>query len=222
MQNEFSLDIPTECRRCGTCCRKGGPTLRLEDRPLVEAGALALRLLVTIRIGEIAREPESGRLVRVEAEMIKLKGAGSGWTCILFDEARNLCTDYDRRTAECRAMSCWDTSEIERIMKTSPLSRRDLLYDVAGVWDLVAAHERRCGLSGMDALSAAVRDGDEPAADELMAMIRYDRALRELLVEKGGDAQHLEFLFGRPLECLLDGFGLRLYQKDGRTEIAIM
>jgi Fe-S-cluster containining protein len=178
--------------------------------------------LVTIRKGEIVREPQSGCLIRAEEEMIKLKGAGTGWCCILFDEAHDRCTRYEHRPVQCRAMACWDTAEIEQVIKAPRLTRRDLLYDVAGVWDLVAAHERRCGLSGMDALSAAVRDGDEPAADELMAMIRYDRALREMLVEKGGDGQHLEFLFGRPVECLLDGFGLRLCQKDGRTEIAIM
>ena len=45
-----------ECRRCGTCCEKGGPALHGEDRPLVDRGQVPARCLFTIRAGEPVRD----------------------------------------------------------------------------------------------------------------------------------------------------------------------
>jgi len=211
------------CRRCGTCCEKGGPTLHDRDRPLVESGAVPLRMLVTIRKGEIVSEPESGRLLRSEAEMIKLKGVGGGWTCICFEAGPNRCTIYDHRPAQCRAMACWDTAEIRKVMATPKLCRRDLLAGVESLWDLIQDHERRCGLLRLHELSTAIREKDKEAAEnDLIEMLRYDRALRDVMVENGADAEHLEFLLGRPLDRLLHGFSLALRHEKGRTGIALV
>jgi Fe-S-cluster containining protein len=209
------------CRRCGTCCEKDGPTLHERDRPLVESGAIPLRLLVTLRKGEFVSEPESNRFLRTEEEMIKLKGVGSGWTCICFEAGPNRCTIYDRRPVQCRAMTCWDTAEIRKVMATPKLRRHDLLAGVEGLWELIEEHERRCGLLRLHELSTAFRGKDKEAAEnDLMEMLCYDRALREVLVENGAAAEHLEFLLGRPLDRLLHGFGLRLRHEKGRPGIA--
>lgn len=205
------------CRRCGTCCKKGGPTLHVQDRELVENGAIPLRLLVTIRKGEVVREPEGSRLLRADSEMIKLKGSGTGWTCILFDESENRCTGYDRRPAECRAMACWDPADIRRVMAAPRLCRRDLLSGVEGLWELIENHDQRCSVPQVALLSESILGGSEKAGGDLMEMIGYDVALRDLLVGKGTDPEHLDFLLGRPLDRLLDGFGLRLVRDGGRA-----
>lgn len=52
------------CRRCGTCCIKGGPSLHREDLPLVEEGRIRVQDLVCIRSGEMAYDPRRGAAVR--------------------------------------------------------------------------------------------------------------------------------------------------------------
>jgi hypothetical protein len=116
-------------------------------------------------------------------------------------------------------MACWDTAKIERIMKTPPLNRTDLLSGVEGLWDMICDHEKRCSLIRVNALSAAVGNGEKTAETELMQMRRYDKALRDLLVERGADAEHLDFLLGRPLDRLFGGFGLKLIQEKGRARL---
>lgn len=44
--------VRTHCRRCGTCCEKGGPALHTDDRMLIENGHIPARYLFTIREGE--------------------------------------------------------------------------------------------------------------------------------------------------------------------------
>jgi Fe-S-cluster containining protein len=215
--NPPSNESISDCRRCGTCCKKGGPTLHAQDRKLVENGAIPLRYLVTIRRGEIVRDPEGGNLIRADSEMIKLKGSGAGWTCILFDESENRCTEYDRRPTECRAMACWDTTDIRKAMASPRLCRRDLLSGVEGLWDLIEDHEQRCSVLQVALLSEPICGGSEKAGKDLMEMLGYDRALRDLLVGKGTDPDHLEFFLGRPLDRLLDGFGLRLVRDGGKV-----
>ncbi len=217
--NRSKPESPTACRRCGICCQKGGPTLQKEDRPLVERGKLPLKLLVTIRKGEIVRDPKSGSLMRTEEEMIKLKGSGADWCCILFDAVQDRCTRYEYRPVQCRAMACWDTAEIERVMKAPRLNREDLLSGIEGLWALVKDHARRCGLGVAGELSGAAGRGQEKAGARLMEMLRYDRALRELLQERGTDSEQLDFLLGRPLDRLLEGFGMRLVSNGGRVEV---
>jgi hypothetical protein len=40
------------CRRCGRCCRLGGPALHTADLPLILQGRLTPAELVTLRRGE--------------------------------------------------------------------------------------------------------------------------------------------------------------------------
>ena len=67
------------CSKCGTCCRKGGPSLHVEDGFLVTQGLIHTRHLYTIRRGELAHDPVRGGLVRVDTDIIKSKAAvGAG------------------------------------------------------------------------------------------------------------------------------------------------
>jgi Fe-S-cluster containining protein len=190
---------------CGTCCRNGGPSLHLEDRFLVERGFLHTRHLYTIRRGEPARDPIRGELVRVESEIIKIKGSGGRWACCFLDEEANRCRIYARRPLECRELACWDTSRIEQMYDRGRLSRRDLLAGIEGLWELIEDHERRCSY---DQIQNWQKAASGPQAGKARAQLAeaeaYDAELRKRIVARGRiEPAMLDFLLGRPLETIL-------------------
>ena len=205
----------TECKRCGTCCRAGGPALPHEDLELVQSGKLPLKALYTIRKGEMARDNVKGTLAAVESELIKVKGAGRTWRCCYYDEDTKGCAVYENRPLECRVLNCRDTAAIEAIYDKDRLTREDLLKDVPQLWDLVEEHEQRCGYRVLADLAARLKSGqDQMAVDDLVERVGYDANLRALITEKGQpDPALLDFLFGRPLIDTLPGFGLQAHRQ---------
>ncbi|MGE5257772.1 MAG: YkgJ family cysteine cluster protein [Hyphomicrobiales bacterium] len=195
----------SSCLRCGTCCRKGGPALHVEDRDLVVQGVIHTRHLYTIRKGELARDPASGDLIRVEGDIIKIKGRGDSWACRFLDEDANACRIYAHRPLECRHLECWDTSRFKQIYGTGRLSRKDLLADVQGLWELIEDHERRCDY---DRTHQRPKCPPGPGAAEInrvaAEITRYDAELRRLMVTQGGlEPEMLDFLLGRPVDTVL-------------------
>ena len=203
------------CKRCGTCCRSGGPTLHIEDRQLVEAGNIPLKDLFTIRAGEMAHDNVRDELIPVANDHIKIKGGGVSWTCCHYDESSKVCTIYEDRPLECRRLKCWDTVELEKIYGRDLLSRKDLLEGMEGIWDLVSDHHRRCSYEHARRLIKLINsDNSEEARRELLQMIQYDTEIRRLVAERGGPgAEMLEFLFGRPMSVTLKAEGLNLQPK---------
>ena len=143
------------CRRCGTCCQKGGPGLHLEDRSLVESGRIPAGCLFTIRRGELARDNVKETLVPLTEEIIKIKGHAGSWACLFYDSNNRGCGIYTHRPLECRALNCRDTRRIEQVYQTTRMTRRDLLSGVDGPWDLIEDHEQRCSYEGAGSTSQA-------------------------------------------------------------------
>ncbi|MGD8702110.1 MAG: YkgJ family cysteine cluster protein, partial [Desulfosarcina sp.] len=104
-----------QCRRCGVCCEKGGPSLHHEDRHLVDSGRIPARCLFTLRQGELARDNVKGVLAPLSAEIIKIKGQSGSWTCMFYDDETRGCGIYDHRPLECRALNCRDTRRIAKV-----------------------------------------------------------------------------------------------------------
>jgi Fe-S-cluster containining protein len=211
----------TECQRCGTCCKAGGPALHLEDMELVQSGKIPLKDLYTIRAGELARDNVKGTLAPVAAELIKIKGIGRTWTCWYYDEDSKGCTVYENRPLECRVLNCRDTAAIEAIYNQQRLTRKDLLKEIPHLWGLVEEHEKKCGYRVLAELADRLKAGpDQAAADSMVEMVGYDAHLRALIVEKERpDPALLDFLFGRSLADTLPGFGLQSHQKGGKLVI---
>lgn len=193
------------CSKCGTCCRKGGPSLHVEDRYLVERGFIHTRHLYTIRRGELARDPVLGELVRVDGDIIKIKGSHGRWACRFWDPGSNRCRIYAHRPLECRELECWDPSRIEQLYDRRRLSRRHLLSGIKGLWELVAEHDRRCShelIQGL--LKDTAGPGAENARQRLVEIGAYDAEFRRLMVARGRlEAAMLDFLLGRPVEQVL-------------------
>jgi Fe-S-cluster containining protein len=207
-----------ECRQCGTCCKKGGPAFHKEDRHLIESGVIHTRFLYTIRQGEMARDNVSGALVPVESDIIKIKGrGGTDWTCVFFDDDNHQCTIYANRPLECRALKCWDVRDIQSIYNFDRITRKDLIGDVEGLWDLVADHQQRCAYEIIGKLVSPAQKGNPDAIGSIVEIVQYDQKLRPLLVAQSGiDAQMLDFLFGRPLTETIHMFGFTVVEKEER------
>ena len=212
-------DIETlECKRCGTCCKKGGPCFHIEDKMLIEQGLILIKYLYTIREGESAYDNIKGHLTTVTSDLIKIKSQNNSLKCIFFDEKGNSCKIYDKRPVECRALKCWDTREIERIYFKSRLTRKDLVYSVEGLWNLIEEHQSRCSYDKIKHFSKAL-DGEKKneAIEGIYDILIYDDSIRELVVKKGKiDLENLNFLFGRPVVETIRMFGLKVEKKDGK------
>lgn len=114
------------CARCGECCKKGGPALHLEDLELVRSGKLATSNLITIRKGELAFNPLTGKIQSVSVELVKIKGAGRQWDCCYHDATAG-CTIYECRPQACRVLKCWDTRDVLTLVERNTLRRMDIL-----------------------------------------------------------------------------------------------
>jgi hypothetical protein len=183
---------------------------------------IGLRFLYTLREGELAMDNVTGRLFPLADDIIKIKGQGQGWTCVFFDAAAKGCQIYASRPAECRVLKCWDPGQLAAMYTHDRLTRRDLIAGVEGLWELVLDHSRRVSHDRIQHLlaTAGPRGLDVDADAALMAMVRYDLSLREVLVEKGKvTPDQLDFLFGRPLTRTLPPFGVTFTRSAGRLGI---
>lgn len=202
------------CRRCGTCCTKGGPALHIADRKLVDSGTIPLKHLMTIRQGEPAYDNVDQTLAPAVTDIIKIAGRRESVSaCVFYASTQNRCRIYDTRPCECEALKCWDTREIERIYGSQRLTRRHLLSGIEGLWELVQEHQTRCDYGTIAELAARVGQvpSDPEAEQQLLELMHYDDALREATVQRAGHtASMLTFLFGRPLRFTLQMFQLRV------------
>jgi len=198
----------TECKRCGTCCKKGGPSFHIEDRALIEDGFISAKFLYTIREGEPVRDDISERIVYAPSDIIKIKGQKNGWTCFFYDEIEKRCAVYEYRPLECKLLKCLDTRDIERVFGKNLLTRKDIISTVEGLWDLVIEHDQRCSYKKIRKLiDGSGKTKKVDLSGKVAELIEYDRIIRELVVKKGElDPELLDFLFGRPLSVTMKRF----------------
>jgi len=221
--NDQAVTSDRTCRRCGTCCRKGGPALHRQDSPLIEDGRIPAETLYTIRPGEPVQDNVAGRPSFADSDIIKIKGGGADWCCRFLETATNRCTIYDHRPVECRVLQCWDIRAIEALYERERLTRRDLLQGVEGLWDLIEDHERRCNYRRLRDLAGRLSGNSaeqKAALGDITEMVKYDESLRQLLVENGHTpAGMLDFLLGRPLTQTLPGFHIKVESSAKRIRL---
>lgn len=206
------------CKQCGTCCRKGGPALSREDLGLVRQGYIRHDQLLTIRQGEMGYNPATGRLEPVPVELLKIRGQGSGWTCLFFAEEGNGCTIYAHRPATCRILQCWEPEPLLATIYQNTLRRADLINPGDPILAEIERHEQACpGRVFTDLLAQA---GETENLARLSELVRADLAIREEVGQKTGISLELEcFLFGRPLFKQLAGSGIEYVEENGRIRL---
>ncbi|MBF0223919.1 MAG: YkgJ family cysteine cluster protein [Desulfobacterales bacterium] len=200
-----------ECRRCGICCKKGGPSLHKEDKYLLEQGKLLLKYIYTIRKGEPVFENVKGIITTALSDLIKIKSEKNSSTCIFYNEKIG-CSIYNIRPIECKALKCWDTLEIEKIYSKDRLERKDVLKPMKDIWELVNDHQNKCSYEKLNEFFKAGRNNKQffkneftiELNSEINDMINYDKNLREVIslrLEKWADK--LDFLLGRPMSVVI-------------------
>lgn len=213
----------THCRRCGTCCRKGGPGLHLGDQKLVDSGIIPLKDLLTFRQGEPVYDNVSDCIAPAVTDIIKIKSAdGNSSDCAFYNTDCKGCSIYADRPSECAALKCWDTRELEGMYNTRRLTRRHLLAKVEGLWDLVVHHQDRCDYTLVSELAERIRQkrDAEDAEKELLELIRFDQHLREVTLERMNLVPGmLDFLFGRPLSFTIKLFKLKIVKTDSGVRV---
>jgi Fe-S-cluster containining protein len=202
---------------------KGGPTLHEDDMTLFEKGILKKTDCYTLRKGEVVRHMDD-TLMALEQEMIKIKGQGEDWRCLFYDDHQKACAIYDQRPMECRALKCWDLTELNEAMAKPRLQRKHLIHPDDGLLKIVGAHEQRCAY---EALEAAVKELEGPeaenAVERILDLLHYDHQTRRLLIDKLNlDPKAMDFFFGRPLMTTIRMFGLCVTQQGESFFLAPM
>ena len=183
-----------ECKRCGTCCRKGGPALHKQDMSVLGKGLIQPHHLYTIRKGEPAYDPAADSIIFLPSEIIKVKGE----PCIFFSDRDKRCTIYNYRPIECRALKCWDTKAIERLFLKNLLSRGDLFQGAGSIMKLIAAYEESFSLELI--LNAS--------STHLSLLIEKDLQFRETVIKNYGiSPEVLPLVLGRAIREVVATLG---------------
>ncbi|MBU3948435.1 MAG: YkgJ family cysteine cluster protein [Proteobacteria bacterium] len=199
------IDNSTVCKRCGTCCKKGGPSFHIEDLSLIEEGNIPAKNLYTIRRGEPVYDNRIDKIIFAHSDIIKIKGQGNRWACFFYKEAENKCDIYQYRPLECRLLNCRDTREIEQIIAKGLLVRENIIGKIEGLWDMVREHDQRCSYKEItELIDRSGKQKSEYLWQNYSELIEYDNAIREIVVTKGGlESELLDFLFGRPVSLVI-------------------
>jgi len=202
--------------RCGTCCAAGGPALHGADLHRLKDGTISLADIYTIRAGEMARDNARDRLRVLAVEIVKVRSRKGDSACIFYDPEFKTCEIYESRPLECRAMACWDTSEIIAVYEKDRITRADILCRAKEVLELVRSHEKKCSYEKIGRLAERRTAGDLYAADELAELVAFDASVRSLVSSQFDYGKKiLDFLFGRPLHVTIPlQFGIKIESKS--------
>ncbi len=209
-----------QCKRCGTCCKKGGPILHREDIALMDNTTLSLENLITIRIGEQAYNPITDTVEPAECELIKIAGKGAQWECLFYENADSSCTIHSSRPLECRELECWNTGKIKAVIGQNCLSRSDLLGSDDPVREYMNLHEEKCSYREIHSLLSDISNNQsQDSIKTLTSLIQTDLLVRSKATALFQLSLQKElFLFGRPLFQAVHYPGL-LIRLEGSTVV---
>lgn len=207
----------TTCKKCGNCCRKGGPALHSQDLPLIKSGKIPVSALITIRKGELAHNPLTGKVQPVAVELVKIVGAGRQWDCCYYDETVG-CTIYEHRPHGCRILKCWDTEEILALVEKDTLSRFDILAADDPLIPVIREHERICPCDGLEDVLAGRLS--EKLKKDLEKRVRDDLRFRSRIIADYDLKLSMElFCFGRPFFQLLRALGVGVSESRSGVQL---
>ena len=200
-----------ECKRCGTCCQKGGPVLHHEDKKILRSGHIGHKHLVTIRKGELARNPVNDLLEPVHQELIKVRGKGEDWTCCFYNEKESSCSVYEHRLLECRLLKCWDPSGLQSVIGRNTIIRADIINPDDPIFEVIKTHELECPYDEIEtSIDKILREKDKSKnLERLTQLVNKDLSIRQYALSELGLNEDFElFIFGRPLFKILSDRGL--------------
>lgn len=208
--------LPT-CVQCGECCRRGSPTLHLEDLELLRMGAIPWQELVTLRLGEPAYSPFHEKAFFLTSECLKIREKPSTKHCTFLDEETSRCTIYANRPVQCRAQACWDSAPAKQLSKLPFLSREDVFAGVDLLLDIMAEHDRRFAFQKVHEAFKRLKETGGEGIDEVLELLAFEEHFRSFCGERFKiPADQMDLVFGRSLAELAPLFGFRVrYEPDG-------
>lgn len=205
----------TSCRGCGSCCNEGGPALHRPDLETVRSGKIPLSALITLRKGELARNPLSGVPTAITTELVKLKGVGRDWSCCYFDRNEKRCTVYDYRPQACSVLKCWEPAALLAMIEKDTLTRLDILPADDPIRNRIHEHDRLFPCPDMTGLLAKVPKISATTKQVLQKLVNEDLRFRVRVVKEFELQLSDElFYFGRPVFQLLQPLGARLTENS--------
>ena len=209
------------CLQCGTCCRKGSPSLYREDLPLVLEGVIRRSALITLRRGEICFSNENNQLIQLPQEQVKIPENSGTRECLFFQGEVKSCEIYESRPLQCRTLECWNPEGFTILTAQPFLTRRDLLDPEDPLLPVIEAHEEKCDLLNLEQGLKRAVDNKKGGLDLVAEELGFDRHTRDFLSEKYGlGPEHLAFLLGRPLPAVAASLGYRIsLDADGRLQV---
>lgn len=199
------------CKRCGTCCRQGGPALHGPDIELLRSGRLRPEDLITVRRGELAFQPLAASPEPVAHEFLKLTGRDGSWQCAFYDEKTKGCGRYEHRPMACSLLDCTNTGPLLDIAGQDLLTRFDCIDDDDHLLPLVREHEELCPCPDLNSIRRELEQNAclPSQLSALEAAVARDLAFRArtAAVFRLSVGQEL-FAFGRPLYQLLLPLGI--------------
>ena len=195
------------CVRCGECCELSSPTLLAPDLALFQQEILTWDEVYTLRPGEQVASRE-GKASTLAEERLKIREVPGSRQCWFYQAATNRCRIYEDRPEQCRRQECWG-EEAPALETAELLSRETLLAGVPEIWDLITAHQERCGLRRVLQALKDLETEPEAAGEVLFDALHFDHYLRQMLQEEWElSAAATEFILGRPLTQFLRDHGI--------------
>ncbi len=206
--------IQIECRRCGECCRKGSPTLHLEDAELLKNGILTYQDIYTIRKGELVYNNIEDKIITLGDELIKIKEKKDSRICIFLKENANECTIYDQRPLQCKEHECWNPEKLINAFLGEKLARKHLVQGNRMLIDIVEMHNDKCSYPVLNHLLERIQSGEDLVTD-VFDVLQFDSSIRQYLQEKiGVPHEYLPLLLGRPLVETIESFGYKVERDE--------
>ncbi len=208
--------LPT-CVACGECCRRGSPSLHVEDLELLEQGNIPWRDLVTLRCGEPVRSPYQQTILQLDDERVKIREKPGSRECLFFDGETDQCLIYGNRPTQCRAQACWDPKAALGLKKTPYLTRFEIFQGVDLLLDLIEEHDRRCSFEKLQKAFEHLRETRGESVEEVLQLLSYEDHFRRFLGSQLNiPDENLELVFGRTFADLVPLFGFRIItEPDG-------
>jgi Fe-S-cluster containining protein len=211
------------CVQCSECCRKGSPTLQLEDLDLLTQGKIPWDQLICIRRGEPVRSPSRDDLSFLLDERIKIREKPESLECVFLNGDSGLCSIYVDRPVQCRAQACWDPSQARELMGQPYLTRRDIFQDVEMLLDLLAEHDKRCAFQKLQAAFERLGQTQGEEVEEVLQLLAYEDHFRHFFMEQFKIPENTaDLVFGRSFAELVPVFGFRIQEEpDGGKRLVL-
>lgn len=199
------------CVACGECCRRGSPTLHVEDLELFQQGKLPWKELYTLRRGEPVRSPFHEGLLLLPEERIKIREKPGSTECSLYDNVTDRCLIYADRPLQCRAQACWDPKPATELTGTPYLTRTEIFDGVDLLLGLIEEHDKRCPFEKLHGAFERLRETRGNSVEEVLQLLSYEDHFRNFLGKQLNIPEENEpLVFGRSFSEMVPIFGFKV------------